>query len=245
MTENSTRSFGQRSCIVPATLRRGYRGEARAQVSTEVGYGAHGHRWGFRFFLGTLEDIDRERREIVIAPMQDDDGSELLARQRISYDYLVMAIGSVSNDFATPGVRSHCVFLDQREDAEQFRQRLLNHCLRVSRTQATSATEANPYLALSAHHHCLLNAVIAGKVLSCRFKSPSEVSPRMSATNSRRARGVATPVHAGIPSLRVWNESPRGPPLTRGCKEFEAARRRREPVCDRRAFCAPRDADRT
>ena len=25
----------------------------------EVGYGAHGHRWGFRFFLGTLEAIDR------------------------------------------------------------------------------------------------------------------------------------------------------------------------------------------
>ena len=106
----------------------------------EVGYGAHGHRWGFRFFLGTLEDIDRERREIVIAPMQDDDGTELLARQRIPYDYLVMAIGSVSNDFGTPGVRSHCVFLDQREDAERFRQRLLNHCLRVSRAQATSAT---------------------------------------------------------------------------------------------------------
>ena len=106
----------------------------------EVGYGAHGHRWGFRFFLGTLEDIDRERREIVIAPMQDDDGSELLARQRISYDYLVMAIGSVSNDFGTPGVRSHCAFLDQREDAEGFRQRLLNHCLRVSRAEVASPT---------------------------------------------------------------------------------------------------------
>ena len=104
----------------------------------EVGYGAHGHRWGFRFFLGTLEDIDRERREIVIAPMHDEDGTELLARQRISYDYLVMAIGSVSNDFGTPGVGSHCVFLDQRGDAERFRQRLLNHCLRVSRARATS-----------------------------------------------------------------------------------------------------------
>ena len=105
----------------------------------EVGYGAHGHRWGFRFFLGTLEDIDRNRREIVIAPMLDDDGSELLARQRIPYDYLVVAVGSVSNDFGTPGVRSHCVFLDEREDAERFRQRLLNHCLRVSRVRATSA----------------------------------------------------------------------------------------------------------
>ena len=104
----------------------------------EVGYGAHGHRWGFRFFLGTLEAIDRERCEIVIAPMRDDDGSELLARQRIPYDYLVMAVGSVTNDFGTPGVRAHCVFLDQRQDAERFRHRLLNHCLRVSRAGATS-----------------------------------------------------------------------------------------------------------
>ena len=102
----------------------------------EVGYGAHGHRWGFRFFLGTLEDIDRDSREIVIAPMRDDDGTELLARQRIPYDYLVMAVGSVSNDFGTPGVRSHCVFLDERSDAEKFRQRLLDHCLRVSRVRA-------------------------------------------------------------------------------------------------------------
>ena len=102
----------------------------------EVGYGAHGHRWGFPVFLGTFEDIDRDSREIVIAPMRDDDGTELLARQRIPYDYLIMAVGSVSNDFGTPGVRSHCVFLDERGDAEKFRQRLLDHCLRVSRVHA-------------------------------------------------------------------------------------------------------------
>ena len=51
----------------------------------------------------------------------------MVTQKRISYDYLVMAIGSVSNDFGTPGVRSHCVFLDQREDAERFRQRLRNN----------------------------------------------------------------------------------------------------------------------
>ncbi len=106
----------------------------------EIGYGAHGHRWGFRFFLGTLEDIDRARREIILAPMRDDDGTELLSRQRISYDYLVMAVGSVSNDFGIHGVNSHCVFLDRREDAERFRQRLLNHCLRVSRSPTTYET---------------------------------------------------------------------------------------------------------
>ena len=115
----------------------------------EVGYGAHGHRWGFRFFLGTLEDIDRPAREIVIAPMCDENGTELLARQRIHYDYLVMAVGSVTNDFGVPGVGTHCVFLDNREDAERFRHRLLNHCLRVSRSRATGgAADARVEIAI-------------------------------------------------------------------------------------------------
>jgi NADH dehydrogenase len=102
----------------------------------EVGYGNHAYRWGYRFFLGALEDIDREHGDVVIAPMTDVDGSELLGRHRIRYDYLVFSVGSVSNDFGTPGVRDHCLFLDQRSEAERFRQKLLNHCLRVSRELA-------------------------------------------------------------------------------------------------------------
>jgi NADH:ubiquinone reductase (H+-translocating) len=102
----------------------------------EVGYRGHGHRNRFRFFLGTLENIDREHRQIIIAPMYDDDGSMLLDRHRIRYDYLVMAVGSVSNDFNTPGVSDYCLTLDDRPQADRFRQKLLNHCLRVSRTMA-------------------------------------------------------------------------------------------------------------
>ena len=30
----------------------------------EVGYRSHCHRWGYRFFLGSMEDIDRAAREI-------------------------------------------------------------------------------------------------------------------------------------------------------------------------------------
>jgi len=105
----------------------------------EVGYRGHGHRNRFRFFLGTLENIDREHRQIIIAPMSDDDGSMLLDRHRIRYDYLVMAIGSVSNDFNTPGVGDNCLTLDDRPQADRFRQKLLNHCLRVSRTMVNNA----------------------------------------------------------------------------------------------------------
>ncbi len=100
----------------------------------EVGYRSHGHRWGYRFFYGTLEGIDRDSRHVLIAPILDEDGREIMGRHRIRYDYLVLALGSVSNDFGTLGVAEHCLFLDSRLQADRFRQKLLNHCLRVSRT---------------------------------------------------------------------------------------------------------------
>ena len=100
----------------------------------EVGYRSHGHAWGYRFFYGTLEGVDRENRQVLIAPIVDEDGTEIMGRHRIRYDYLVLAVGSVSNDFGTKGVAQHCIFLDSRAQADRFRAKLLNHCLRVSRT---------------------------------------------------------------------------------------------------------------
>ena len=102
----------------------------------EVGYGSHANRWGYRFFFGSLEAIDREARQVVIAPILDENGAELIGRHRIRYDYLVIAVGSVSNDFGTPGVAQNCLFLEDREQADRFRLKLLNHCLRVSRALA-------------------------------------------------------------------------------------------------------------
>ena len=100
----------------------------------EVGYRSHGHAWGYRFFYGTLEGVDRDSRHALIAPILDEDGAEIMGRHRIRYDYLVLAVGSVSNDFGTKGVAQHCIFLDSRAQADRFRAKLLNHCLRVSRT---------------------------------------------------------------------------------------------------------------
>ena len=104
----------------------------------EVGYRSHCHKWGYRYFYGTLDGIDRERRRITLAPLLDEDGTELIGRHEIRYDYLVLAVGSVSNDFGTPGVAENCMFLDNRSDADRFRNRLLDHCLRVSRAMTVS-----------------------------------------------------------------------------------------------------------
>ncbi len=105
----------------------------------EVGYRGHAYRWGYRYFDGALEAIDREASEIVVAPIVEEDGREIVGRHRIRYDWLVLAVGSVSNDFGTPGVRENAMSLETRADADRFRRRLLNQCLRVSR-----AMSANP-----------------------------------------------------------------------------------------------------
>lgn len=102
----------------------------------EVGYRSHGKRWKYRFFLGEMEGVDRESRHVLIKPILDEDGREVMGRHRIRYDYLVLAVGSVTNDFGIAGVREHCLFLDSRTQADRFRQRLLNQCLRVSRSMS-------------------------------------------------------------------------------------------------------------
>ena len=100
----------------------------------EVGYRSHCHRWGYRFFMGALQGIDRAAGEIVLAPIVEEDGGEIMGSHRLRYDYLVLAVGSVSNDFNTPGAAENCLFLDDQRQADKFRHRLLDHCLRVSRT---------------------------------------------------------------------------------------------------------------
>jgi NADH dehydrogenase len=99
----------------------------------EVGYRSHCHRFGYRYFYGTLDSIERDLRFIHLAPMYDDQGREVIARHRIRYDYLVLAFGSVTNDFGTAGVAENCTFLDSQAQADRFRDRLLTHCMRVSR----------------------------------------------------------------------------------------------------------------
>ncbi|MBC7769949.1 MAG: NAD(P)/FAD-dependent oxidoreductase [Phycisphaerales bacterium] len=115
----------------------------------EVGYRSHGHRWKYRFFMGRLENIDRQARQVVIAPMRDDDGVEIFGRQRVRYDYLVIAVGSVTTSYATPGADKNCIFLDDRGQADRFRLKLLNQCLRVSRQMSEDpASDARVRIAI-------------------------------------------------------------------------------------------------
>ncbi len=90
-------------------------------------------RWHhFRFQLGEMDGLDRAQRSVRVAPWHDENGTEIIPRRSIRYDTLVIAVGSHTNDFGTPGARVHALSLDTPRDADRFHQRLLNACLRAN-----------------------------------------------------------------------------------------------------------------
>lgn len=97
-----------------------------------VSYRAHGHSHGFRFQLGTLEGIDRDQKIIRLQPLFDEKGEQILPERIEPYDLLVLAIGSVSNDFGIEGISEHCIFLDSPQQANRFQKVLVNRFLRVN-----------------------------------------------------------------------------------------------------------------
>lgn len=97
-----------------------------------VVYHAHAAKHGYTFQLGEFCDLDTEAKTVTLAPSFDSEGDQVLPERKISYDKLVLAIGSVSNDFGTPGVAEHCYFLDSHAQAERFHHGLINNFLRIN-----------------------------------------------------------------------------------------------------------------
>ncbi|MFC3395289.1 NAD(P)/FAD-dependent oxidoreductase [Brenneria rubrifaciens] len=97
-----------------------------------LSYLAHARNHAFQFQLGMLTDIDREQKHIQLAEIRDDQGEQLVAARKIPYDILVIALGSTSNDFGTPGVKDHCIFLDNPKQARRFHNEMLNLFLKFT-----------------------------------------------------------------------------------------------------------------
>ncbi|NVC93023.1 NAD(P)/FAD-dependent oxidoreductase [Vibrio parahaemolyticus] len=96
-----------------------------------LSYRAHAKNHSFDFQMGSLQDIDRERKVITLSELKDEHGELLMPGRELEYDILVMAIGSTSNDFNTPGVRENCIFLDSPEQAHRFRSEMNNEFLKL------------------------------------------------------------------------------------------------------------------
>lgn len=100
-----------------------------------LSYRAHAKNHGFEYQQGSLNGINREDKTITLAPIYSSDQTLLVAERQIRYDKLVIAIGSRSNDFNTPGVKEHCIFLDSSEQARRFHQKMMELFLQFSNNQ--------------------------------------------------------------------------------------------------------------
>lgn len=105
-------------------------------------------RWNhFRFRLGRMNGLDRRNKTIRLAPSFNEEGVEIIPERLFAYDTLVMAVGSLSNDFGIPGVKEHCLFLDTTAQAERFQKQLLN-CMLKAHTSGKPIAEGELNVAI-------------------------------------------------------------------------------------------------
>ncbi|MGF1775695.1 NAD(P)/FAD-dependent oxidoreductase [Vibrio nomapromontoriensis] len=77
-----------------------------------VSYLQHGYCNQYQTIQASMSRLDRQRKEIEVRDAQGQ-------TSMVNYDYLVIAVGAVSNDFKTEGVSEHCLFLDSAQQAQQ------------------------------------------------------------------------------------------------------------------------------
>lgn len=79
----------------------------------------------FSFTVGNLIGFDPQAKQLTLAETFDEDGHSLIPERTISFEYAVLATGSGSNFFNTPGAAEHAYVLENAQDAQQFQKHLL------------------------------------------------------------------------------------------------------------------------
>jgi len=97
----------------------------------ETSYLMLARKYKFSFVLGRVDAVDTDNQSIHIEPINDETGAPLVAERNIGFTRLVLCVGSLCNDFGTPGVEEHCLLLDSRSQAEKFHQQFINQLHRI------------------------------------------------------------------------------------------------------------------
>lgn len=114
----------------------------------ELGYLGQAYWHNFQFRLGSMDSLDRGRRVISLRPSVDENDREYIPRRDFHYDTLVLAVGGVTNDFGINGVSEHCMFLDNRQQADAFHQSLLKNFY-SAHTQKQTIREGQLHIAIA------------------------------------------------------------------------------------------------
>ncbi|MEJ0092037.1 MAG: NAD(P)/FAD-dependent oxidoreductase [Methylocella sp.] len=101
----------------------------------ELDYLAQAYWHNFRFRFGEMIGLDRARKLVMMAATYDEENRLITPPRSIRYDTLVIAVGSITNDFGTPGAAEYAIPLETTEQAKRFNRRLVNACLRAHTQQ--------------------------------------------------------------------------------------------------------------
>ena len=185
----------------------------------DLDYLAQAHWHGFRYRFGEMIGLDRANKRVRLAATFDEEGRPITPERSFPYDTLVVAIGSMSNDFGTPGVREHAMMLDSPAEAARFNRRLVNACLRAH-TQPEPVRPGQLHVAiigagatgteLAAELHRTARAVVAygldkidpEKDIQITLIEAAErilpaLPPRISAATLRLLQGLGVDVRTG------------------------------------------------
>jgi NADH dehydrogenase len=113
----------------------------------ELNYLAQAYWHHFRYRFGEMVGIDRAKKLVAMAATYDDEGRQITPERSVRYDTLVIAVGSITNDFGTPGVAQFAVPLETTEQARRFNRRLINACVRAT-TQAEPVRPGQLHIAI-------------------------------------------------------------------------------------------------
>lgn len=94
-------------------------------------YHAHGVQHGYNFIHGEVTQLALRDKQITLQNTRRGETIE----QNIPFDQLILAVGSVSNDFKTTGVAEHCRFLDRVEQANVFHHELIDRLTDLNQSE--------------------------------------------------------------------------------------------------------------
>jgi NADH:ubiquinone reductase (H+-translocating) len=138
--------------------------------ANQLEYAAQARWHYFEFQQGELVGLDRSKKTLTLAQVNDEEGVEILPIRNIEYDTLVLAIGSTSNFFNTPGAAEHANAVDTVKQAEKFRQRLISACIRSRSHLPDAAQQPRPQVNI-----VIIGAGATGVELSAELRNTAQI----------------------------------------------------------------------
>lgn len=95
----------------------------------ELNYMVHAHKNYFRYQLGEMFGLNRKAQTIELKIHGSKKTDTLI--EKIHYDILIIAVGSVSNNYSIPGCDEFCYYLDTRKEADFFQREFIRELMRI------------------------------------------------------------------------------------------------------------------